>query len=352
MNHKNPYFRLQQYFTLFIYNEEYSFHAENQVINIKEIHEKMKLPIMVVRKDICNLYLFGNVIGFDFDAEEYDRINREYSDILEKDLKKMNMAEVDQFRKLALEGVFDLIPLEMLMSFGSRCDIALSFGEADALYTYISKIQDKLNTSFHSDYRIKDHYRARKTADFIEIINRVNQAILNHKAVEINYITSKGIRETYKLNPLKISYNNLDNRYAIIAVHNNKNVMVYNMDRITSIKEIERLAADEENNLNLISHYTKVWGNSFEAPKYEVKVRFKKEANVWEKVKKDIYYRTPEKLEENDLYLEYEDVVYGIEKFRSWILGFGSSVEVLSPKSLREDIIKSLKARAELYQLF
>ncbi len=42
--------------------------------------------------------------------------------------------------------------------------------------------------------------------------------------------------------------------------------------------------------------------------------------------------------------LLYEDIVYGINSFRTWIYGYGSPAIVLDPKELREHIIESLNA--------
>ena len=88
-----------------------------------------------------------------------------------------------------------------------------------------------------------------------------------------------------------------------------------------------------------------VWGNCFTDSPEHVKVRFYNEANVWEKVRRDLACRKKGQLYEKDGFLYYEDTVYGISKFRPWIYGFGSSAIVLEPVSLREHIIQSLKER-------
>ena len=58
-------------------------------------------------------------------------------------------------------------------------------------------------------------------------------------------------------------------------------------------------------------------------------------------------YTTNGKLEEQDGFLYYEDIVYGISKLRTWIYGYGSSAVVIEPESLRLHIIDSLKRRLE-----
>ena len=64
---------------------------------------------------------------------------------------------------------------------------------------------------------------------------------------------------------------------------------------------------------------------------------------AWNKLySKDLFHelRYPDgKLYEDGKYLIYEDKVYGKDAFLRWILGYGSSVEVEKPESLRREIM-------------
>ena len=96
-----------------------------------------------------------------------------------------------------------------------------------------------------------------------------------------------------------------------------------------------------------------VWGMNFscETPTH-VKVRFSRSANVEKKVKKELEFRTKKKLSESDEFLYYEDDVYGLSKFKDWILSYGWSAVVLEPQSLQEEIIASYTIRKDYYPEF
>lgn len=91
------------------------------------------------------------------------------------------------------------------------------------------------------------------------------------------------------------------------------------------------------------------WGRCFSDQPQSVKIRFYKEGNVWEKIRKNPAYRSYGKLYEKDGYFYYEDVVYGNSAFRTWLYGYGSSVIVLEPESLRQHSIDSLRERKESF---
>ena len=110
-------------------------------------------------------------------------------------------------------------------------------------------------------------------------------------------------------------------------------------------KYFDPLNVDE----SLLDIYPNVCWNCFSDEPEQVKVRFYNEANVWNKVKKELANRVNGKLYEKDGYLYYEDIVYGISKFRSWLYGYGSSAIVLEPESLRKHIIDSLREREKYY---
>ena len=107
----------------------------------------------------------------------------------------------------------------------------------------------------------------------------------------------------------------------------------------------------------LINHMNQiapnVWGNNFSCTSdqtADVKVKFFNVANVHEKVRKQLACRTNGKLTEKDGCLYYEDKVYGLSRFRSWIYGYGRAAVVLEPESLRNDIMDSLNKRVSYYE--
>lgn len=153
-----------------------------------------------------------------------------------------------------------------------------------------------------------------------------------------NYLRQFG-RSVHVIEPASLK----DNLYCVLSVSENK-IQVYRLDRILDLRPgTEKVDAGDSSIIDSIA--PQVWGNCFSEKPEHIKVKFYNEANVWEKVKRDLACRTKGKLYEKDGYLYYEDTVYGISKFRPWIYGFGSSAIVQEPKSLRDHIIKSLKER-------
>lgn len=203
------------------------------------------------------------------------------------------------------------------------------------------KIKDVQITSY--DIKIKDSYLF--TRQYINLnpkLELINQAIIDQKCLKIKYKTSMGVISFIHLKPLKIAYDADENLYSILSIHNGR-IQVHRLDHILSIDESDQ--KPEPQNESLLNIYPNVWGNCFSDPPEHVKVKFYNEANVWNKVRKELAYRTNGKLYEDGEFLYYEDTVYGISKFRSWIYGYGSSAIVLEPQSLRQHIIDSLRTR-------
>ena len=49
-------------------------------------------------------------------------------------------------------------------------------------------------------------------------------------------------------------------------------------------------------------------------------------------------------------YYLYEDDVLHISKLKSWVYSYGSSMVVIEPESLREEVIESYKKRKQYYE--
>lgn len=82
------------------------------------------------------------------------------------------------------------------------------------------------------------------------------------------------------------------------------------------------------------------WGMDMSSP-VRVKVRFYDEAGVLEKVRAEFARRGLAGLRaEPGGTLLFEGEVYGYLYFTRWLLGFGSSVEVLAPEKLRRRMIE------------
>ena len=369
-NYENPYIRLQTYYS-WISRGSYDLDG----MSILELHHYTQIPIDTIRLDIAAILKWQAAINSKYDGDiSFIPENLENRIFLDpeniKDLFKENQSDGDmsdedsQFEytiadmlnrfdpdleEQLLNGGFDHIPIDIencSLTESDNFNIALSYDESLALDAIRKDITpDKPSPITKTSFlQIKDSYRT--IHDYQELTSRlqiIDEAIKKKKSLSMNYKNSIGEILKITFQPLKISYDESENLYCVLSVSENK-IQVHRLDRILDLRPgTEKVDAGDSSIIDSIA--PQVWGNCFSEKPEHIKVKFYNEANVWEKVKRDLACRTKGKLYEKDGYLYYEDTVYGISKFRPWIYGFGSSAIVQEPKSLREHIIKSLKER-------
>ena len=369
-NYENPYIRLQTYYS-WISRGSYDLDG----MSILELHHYTQIPIDTIRLDIAAILKWQAAINSKYDGDISfipenleNRIFLNFENI--KDLFKENQSDGDmsdedsQFEytiadmlnrfdpdleEQLLNGGFDHIPIDIencSLTESDNFNIALSYDESLALDAIRKDITpDKPSPITKTSFlQIKDSYRT--IHDYQELTSRlqiIDEAIKKKKSLSMNYKNSIGEILKITFQPLKISYDESENLYCVLSVSENK-IQVHRLDRILDLRPgTEKVDAGDSSIIDSIA--PQVWGNCFSEKPEHIKVKFYNEANVLEKVKRDLACRTKGKLYEKDGYLYYEDTVYGISKFRPWIYGFGSSAIVQEPKSLREHIIKSLKER-------
>lgn len=333
-NYQNTYERLQEYYKLFSNNAETGFIIDDNYyfgMPICRIHELTHIPLEVIRKDIVGIRSWKYVLDYDDDIQETlsDQLNA-----------ALDSEDDSEFNKLLLDGVFDQVPIYLSKNENGLYYIKLSPDEAYAYYHY--HVHDKYASTHYASYQIKDSYRYNYIDKLTEKLELLNDAISNDACVRISYSPARSADFSATMKPLKIVYDSIDNMYAVLTIVENQ-IYVYRLDRIKTIEKSRQNI--QIAHIDLLDIAPNVWGFEFSSTPVQVKVRFYNEGNVWNKVRKDLSYRTNGKLYEKDGYLYYEDIVYGINSFRTWIYGYGSSAIVLEPKDLREYIIESLKLR-------
>lgn len=191
-----------------------------------------------------------------------------------------------------------------------------------------------------------------------DLLFKINTAIDYHRCLYMKYYSRREkmvLRFIFR--PVKIVYDADENLYSVLSIRNNCNILlVHRLDCIISLETTDKTIHNNKET-ELINHMNQiapnVWGNNFSCASKEiadVKVKFFNAANVHEKVKKQLACRTNGKLTQKGDWLYYEDKVYGLSRFRSWIYGYGRAAVVLEPESLRKDIMDSLKKRVGYYE--
>mgnify|MGYP003295687753 CR=1 FL=1 len=383
MNYHNPYLRLQTYYTWLLNDIKNTslIYEYTLGISIQKLHELTQIPLIIIRNDF--LTMFGwqsnlvlsiqktdffdelskmSILSFDNDSEDYQKADQLYhvSDLYES---LMTTHFPKQFQILLVEGAFDHLPIYLEYNIGETYCLALSCDESAALQMLDEETIDmsihpdirKLGKLYTNSYMIKDSYlythqytMQHSILPLHKKLDLLNEAITGQTCLLMKYRSAKSQIHEFVFRPLKISYDADENLYAVLSIYNDA-IQVHRLDHILSLEKSNLQLPVP--NMKKLDIYPNVWGNSFTDQPEFVKVKFYNEANVWAKVRKELAYRTNGKLYEKDGFLYYEDTVYGINKFRAWIRGYGSSAIVIEPKSLQEQILESLRIRAEEYGL-
>lgn len=370
-NYNNPYERIQLYYSLLI-NDKTVVMVDDSFrlgITLNRIHEISDLPLEIIREDFLQMFAWqgslstyackedsivsacDRFLSFDDEDSTFHNLNDTYQ-LQNLYTELMSKGTVpDRFKEILSSGILDNIPIYMSNTVALH-HLPLTMEEAAALRQHRDQkfsshvSSNSLDTTYNYSFDIKDSFLfSHYYVDLNERLDCINLAIRDNLPLSIRYKTSKGNIIFTDFKPLKISYDADEDLYCILCVQNDK-IQVYRLDHILAL-EISNETIKDSSDDCLSKMAPNVWGNCFSHTPEKVKVKFYNEANVWEKVKKDLAYRINGKLYKKDGFLYYEDIVYGLDKFRSWIYGYGSSAIVLSPKKLQDQIISSLKERLE-----
>ena len=169
---------------------------------------------------------------------------------------------------------------------------------------------------------------------FREIINRVNDAAVKKRRVEIVYYTMSRKKETRrKVDPYRIWF--FDGSFYMIGLcHLRDEVRIFALDRIKLLHQTnESFEVPEDFSLEAFT------GPSFGVFQGEpVKVRIWFSPEVAGYIKEKIWHESQEILPQKDGSLVYEAEVAETVELKSWIMSWGANAFVLEPESLREEI--------------
>ena len=184
----------------------------------------------------------------------------------------------------------------------------------------------------------------------LELLDSVEAAISDKLNIEFDFMFDSVTPRHYVVSPARIGFDASESQYVLISFSNG-NLQCFDMERISNIKISK---TPYEINDDFFENADKVWGFEYDKcidPSGErlkplrVSVKFYDEANVLEKVKRDLTYRNPIELKHLPTgEVIYTDDVYGIESFKRWIYSYGSSAEILKPQKLRKEFAKELES--------
>lgn len=389
-NHYNNAYARLQYYTLWLKNDiEYLSLTEefDHGVSIRFLNSGGEIPLHVIRNDFLELFRWqanltsrvnSYVVPFvtvDTESDAYRLFDSKgtFADLLDNLYETRKLPS--SFEEQLLAGTLDDIPMFLDSTLSPGFSLKLTPEEATALHQSFrfhqeSRLSDANyfkgdylvsphhnmqsaptknlpGESYHydGDFLIKDNYQYNHAYEAIDSkLKAVNDSIISHKMLRIRYHGPFGT-DFHDIIPLKIAYDASDNTYSIWAKEDNK-LNTFRLDRITKTELLKQKHSLSDADMEL-PYAPQIWGNDLIGVPTHVKVLFRNEGNVIRKVKKDLAFRTLATITKTADGLLFEDNVYGLDKFRSWLRGYGSSAIVLEPESLRQTIVTSLlKAKA------
>lgn len=337
----NPYFRLQTYLNYFSNQEGALIEEVEYGSTINNIYERSGIPLAVIRKDLSVLagYEGSLHITVDEESEVYAKLCKDYR--LEEDW----LENIPLLQKLLLKGALDEVPFIYDKATDNLVELNLSAEEFQALNAWKQREKED---NYHLPFMVKENYRFTHRQDYGEKLDIIHNAFINDYCLQLKYTSRANKTTRLKIKPLKLLYDSVDNEYAVLIVEKH----ALRALRLSAISDIEKISAKlelSERDEALLEKLDQVWGLNVIGKPYQVKLKFYKDGNVWEKVRRDLSYRTKGKLYEDNGFLYYEDIVYGLDNFKSWVYGYGASVIVEEPAELRKAVIESMKRRKEQY---
>lgn len=153
--------------------------------------------------------------------------------------------------------------------------------------------------------------------------------------------------------PYMLFHNTTDDLYYCITFDGAGRVMSYRLDRILYDVHIISAKRFTQNCDSQMEKLTYVWGAAFQNGEDPVHVKLEIIANtpnIVGKIRNDVRDRVHSNLRQEGEKWIYEDEVIGLTSFRAWVMSYGSSVKVLEPAYLAEQIRESSRIRLLNYE--
>jgi len=166
---------------------------------------------------------------------------------------------------------------------------------------------------------------------FKEIINRVNDAAINKKSIEMVYYTMSRKKESKrKVDPYKIWFFN-GTFYLIGHCHVRDEVRIFALDRIKMLHQTKD-AFEIPEDFSLDEFVGPSFG-VFQGEPIKIKIWFSHDVAGY--IKEKIWHESQKVGQQSDGSIIFEAEVAGTEEIKFWIMSWGSNAEVLEFGSLR-----------------
>lgn len=326
---------------------------------ITSISEKCKIPVPIARSYLLHLLknkLLSTHIFLDSGRSDYED-DDESEQSSSKNLFEELLKGVYDNTEIIFDEIEGLTPGFFLLPFSAI--------EYECMKNYYPGMIDETDSG---TFEIKDIWGS-LSSDILAIEEKLQTAITYHKQIRLRYISLAKKTISCTCTPIEIIQ---DTTHHHIYLKDSKNNL-YRLDRIkcsfdangkvaNGIQEVSdtSTSSTKSSPSNSLSKF--YWAvnnkeiysesNTNEKPVH-VKIQIKNETrNLINKLKKDTILRS----ETAKLYIKngfwyYEDDILGIQDFRRWLRGYGSSLVVLEPRSLVKEIVKGYHTTLAYYKI-
>jgi hypothetical protein len=312
--------------------------SDNFTASVKSLAETCDLPIQQMRKYLSVIFDNKNLLTHlsptpeaddENDDDDFEKIARDF-------LSKIASGEADT-EPIYLVDMYDFIDDYLLLPITS-----IETGYVSSVYPNL--IQNQRANLFE----IKD------------TVDSVPKHILDRQD-EIQNAISQGVKIKFKYKSPQFDLTDIVCS-PVAVIQNLTTRILYVKDTENNYYRINRIkskisATSEPSDIDQYSPspYQKYfWGNEYQkhGKPTHIKIQIKAgTTNIIEKIKSDTMLRSETgALYKDGNYYYYEDDILGMPDFRRWLRSYGSSITVLEPQSLINEVTESSKKTLDYYK--
>jgi len=178
-----------------------------------------------------------------------------------------------------------------------------------------------------------------------EVQEHVYNALLLNRKLMVSYVPRSGENKAYDIHPLGVIFKG-GVSYLVCSIRDYHDVRLLVLHRIKKASIMD-VPATTPKGFDL-DHYIESGEMAYQSQGIvKFKALFAKEAAL--SLREHTFSEDQHITEQNDGRVLLTATVQNTYDLRFWLLGFGAQLEILEPKSMRHDIIDTIRASAKLY---
>lgn len=343
---------------------------------VEEISRRMNVPLSVIRKDIYNIvtskYLFRIVYveglsdmkdpichlndKLEFDIPDYKQVfSKKDKESIKEGFRHGRYDRTHFYLNLFNNSYFDIY--SFLSEPENNEDEKYSEYDSDGIIDnqgnivlFLTKADKDVMNRFMSGLSSKDKQDLMNiksvdymfTKKYVEQLNILREAIMNHKEVSIDYKSGSAISWGIIIQPICLIFNYYDQMIHVLCSDEKK----YNIKRIIKATMRNKSFIPQERP----SFIDFLWASGFSEGEKPIKIKLKIIEPTSNLVNKFLSDTANRKYGQYDSKTGiYTDTILGEAGFRRWLRKYGSSVIVLEPEELAVKMYGSARKQYDVY---